>query len=378
MAATKVTLEAGNHDRRFCPVSVEADPSDRPAALKEIQTDRLIPCQVVKEDGRTRLAWILEELKAGSAVQYELVSGDQPESSEVALRHMADRNQVDVLIKEGLFTSYCYGPELARPYLYPLIGPHSRSITRRMAQPEDEHMDHHHHRSVWVSHGDVNGVDNWSEMKGHGRTVHRSFEILESGPVLGHIRSRADWVSAEGNKVLDEVRDQKFYNLPRCCQIIDLRVVLTASEGEITFGDTKEGGIASIRTQPSIEVQNGGRIENSWGGINEKETWGKRAHWCDYSGPVEGLTVGIALFDGAGNFRHPTYWHVRDYGLMTANPFGLSFFFDDPDRRGDYTLKAGEALQFSYRIYIHDGDAKKGNVAQKYHDFANPATASAE
>ncbi|NLC56101.1 MAG: hypothetical protein GX774_04615, partial [Armatimonadetes bacterium] len=97
-----------------------------------------------------------------------------------------------------------------------------------------------------------------------------------------------------------------------------------------------------------------------------------RAAWCDYSGPVEGKWVGIAVFDHPGNLRYPTYWHVRDYGLMTANMFGLSAFYNDPERRGDYVLPAGQSLRFRYRIYVHPGDARQGAVAAKYHDFINP------
>ena len=121
-----------------------------------------------------------------------------------------------------------------------------------------------------------------------------------------------------------------------------------------------------------MEVRDTGKIENAYGGINEGETWGKRAVWCDYSGWTDGRQVGLALFDHPDSFRFPTYWHVRDYGLMTANPFGLSFFKNDPNQRGDYTLKQGDSMRFRYRLYLHPGDAKEGNVAEKYHDFVNP------
>jgi 7-carboxy-7-deazaguanine synthase len=67
-------------------------------------------------------------------------------------------------------------------------------------------------------------------------------------------------------------------------------------------------------------------IENSAGGVGEKECWGKPAAWCDYSGPVEGQTVGIAVMDHPGNLRSPVRWHVRDYGLLTTNCFGESTF----------------------------------------------------
>jgi hypothetical protein len=127
-----------------------------------------------------------------------------------------------------------------------------------------------------------------------------------------------------------------------------------------------------------MEVRHGGRIENSYGGVNEGETWGKRAHWCDYSGPAEGNIVGIAVFDSPKSFRYPTYWHVRDYGLMTANPFGLSYFYNDPHRRGDHTLPSGETLFFSYRLYIHPGDAAQARVAERYHDFVNPPVIKVE
>ena len=39
-----------------------------------------------------------------------------------------------------------------------------------------------------------------------------------------------------------------------------------------------------------------GHIVNSAGERDDK-TWGKRADWCDYYGPVNGKTVGIAIFD---------------------------------------------------------------------------------
>jgi hypothetical protein len=63
---------------------------------------------------------------------------------------------------------------------------------------------------------------------------------------------------------------------------------------------------------------------------------------------------------------------VRDYGLMTANPFGLHEFFQDESRDGSYELSAGAELTFRYRVFIHRGDARRGKVAARYHHFANP------
>ena len=116
----------------------------------------------------------------------------------------------------------------------------------------------------------------------------------------------------------------------------------------------------------------GGKIENGIGGVNEDETWGKRAPWCDYTGPVNGKTVGVTIMDHPESFRHPTYWHVRNYGLMTANPFGLSYFYNDKSRRGSHMLAPGESIVGIYRYYVHKGDATEANIKERYHDFAHP------
>ena len=99
--------------------------------------------------------------------------------------------------------------------------------------------------------------------------------------------------------------------------------------------------------------------------------WGKRAAWCDYYGPVAGKTVGIAIFDHPKNPRHPTWWHVRDYGLFAANPFGRHDFENLPDRSaGDLVVPPGKSVTFRYRFYLHEGDDQQANVAGRYKEYA--------
>ena len=374
MKKTTLTVQAGGHDRRYCPVTAvleEQGGASEGIVLKEKGTGCEVPCQWEETKDGARLWWILDNLSAGQERAYEVSEGE-PSACECGVTCAEKEDRIVVEIGGGAFTSYHFGASWARPFLYPLLGPYGLPMTRRLAAPEDKDMDHHHHRSFWVAHGEVNEVDNWSEGEGHGRTVHRSFDALTEGPVLAHICALGDWVSRGGEKVLEEHRCLRIYNLPDWCRIVDMVVVLTATEQDVLFGDTKEGGIASVRVTPSMEVRDTGKIENAYGGINEGETWGKRAVWCDYSGWVHGRQVGLALFDHPDSFRFPTYWHVRDYGLMTANPFGLSFFKNDPNQRGDYTLKQGDSMRLRYRLYLHPGDAREGNVAEKYHDFVNP------
>jgi len=261
-----------------------------------------------------------------------------------------------------------------------VIGPYGEPITRAYPVVKDvpgESQDHPHHKSFWVAWGDVNGADNWSENeKGHAHQVVRELQEAVSGPAFGRISCGLDWVSEAGEKQLEEDRELTFHNLSKSCRAVDLKVVFRATEGKIRFGDTKEGGICSIRVATSMDAGDQGTIVNSYGGTNEAETWGKRAQWCDYYGPVAGETVGIAILDHPTNFRHPTYWHVRNYGLMTANPFGLSHFLGDKEMDGSHVLAAGEELVFQYRVLFHTDTTGEANVAAKYNDYINPPVVS--
>ena len=76
--------------------------------------------------------------------------------------------------------------------------------------------------------------------------------------------------------------------------------------------------------------------------------WGKPAAWIDYSGSVEGQTLGIAILNHPSSFRYPTRWHVRVYGLFAANPWGAGDFTGGAEH-GEHTMKKGEAFGIDCR-----------------------------
>ena len=63
---------------------------------------------------------------------------------------------------------------------------------------------------------------------------------------------------------------------------------------------------------------------------------------------------------------------MRDYGLMTANFFGLSDFYGNKKISGTYILPAYGELKLYYRIYIHSGDVKEGKVNEMFLNFIYP------
>lgn len=283
-----------------------------------------------------------------------------------------------VTINGQPFTEYFF-KDVPRPYFYPLLGPGQLPMTRNwpMKNTDNEEHDHPHHRSLWFAHGLVNGQDFWTEAKGSGKTVHDGFTEIKSGKDFGLIRSKNKWVAADGSVFCTDDRLMRIYNRPDDSRLFDFEITIHASNGDVTFGDTKEGSMAvrlaeTMRLkQPKGTPGQGHIVMNT--GVRDGETWGKAAAWVDYYGPVEGKTVGLAIFDHPENSRHPTTWHVRDYGLFAANPFGWHDFEKKPAGAGDLKIPAGKNLTFRYRFYMHNGDEKQADVAALYAEYAKTA-----
>lgn len=382
--ASKLIVKAGEHDRENSPVSLGIDTGILGCSVVALQPEaggEPIACQLVPDGDRQRLFFILPGLKAHSEAVYVLVRGESASGASGVELNAQVAGQIEVRICGEFFSSFHHSEQWARPFLHPLIGPYGDPVTRAYPVQSDvpgETQDHPHHKSFWVAWGDVNGTDNWSESEQHGfgRQIVSCMDEILAGSVFGRLSMTNHWVSEKGQKVLEEDRRIAFWNVPKAGRLVDLSVTFRATEGPVRFGDTKEGGICSIRVATSMDAKDAGTIVNSYGGTNEAETWGKRAHWCDYYGPVNGRTVGIAIFDHPANFRYPTYWHVRNYGLMTANPFGLSHFLADKTVDGSHTMAAGSELTFRYRVYIHAGDTVQAGVAGKFLDFVQPPAAA--
>jgi hypothetical protein len=290
-----------------------------------------------------------------------------PAAAEVTL----DQSPQGVTVKlDGqLFTEYLIKSG-SKPILWPVIAPGGQRVTRNWPMetgvPGETDRDHPHQRSLWLTHGDVNGVDFWSE--GKGRIEHREFVKVAGGPV-GTIVTRNDWLSPDGSKLICQDERTLRFGGDVARRWIDFDVAIKATQGPVVFGDTKEGSFG-VRMASSIRVDSkqGGKIINSEGQSNQA-AWGKPAAWVDYHGPIDGQVAGIAILNHPTSFRFPTYWHVRTYGLFAANPFGLSDFTAGA-KKGEFTLPAGETLTLRYRVLLHAGDEKAGGVAEAFSEYA--------
>jgi hypothetical protein len=293
-------------------------------------------------------------------------------------------NAVEFRIGDELITRY-YFTGYAKPIFWPVNAPGGIPLTRNYPPPEGQAADHPHQKSAWFCHGDiipeglnfkspiksVAGVDFWSEAKGHGKIV----TVKHTGAVVRKdyaiVRTENEWRTADGTKIMDEKRAIHVHDLGKA-RLIVVDIDLHASVCPITFADTKEGAFG-IRINDVINAgkTGKGKIQNADGKIGEKECWGQRSLWCDYSGPVDGKQVGLTVFDDAKN-PYPACWHVRGYGLMAANPFGRDKHARFPAVKGNnelVRLEKGKNIEFRYGMLLHTGDAVSGNVAEYYQRF---------
>lgn len=356
---------------RGLPIVVEVSPS-LPVGNYVLELpgkSRPVGVQVFGETGKRLLGTVLPSVPIPGAYELRPRSpSDQTIPEGFALEPRGPN--IAILMDQSLVSEYRTDVG-AKPFLFPLVGPTGSSYTRAypMQTAAGEDHDHPHQRSFWFTHGKVNGVDFWSEQKGHGTIKETARKSIVSGPVLGRLRTIDNWLGPDGKKVCEDERVLTFYRTGET-RVIDFEIALKATEGPVTFGDTKEG-MFGLRVACSMNVdrKRGGKIINAEG-LTDDQVWGKASRWVDYTGPVQGKTVGIAILNHPRSFRYPTTWHVRTYGLFAANPFGWHDF--GLGKSGDYTLPAGRELWFGYRVILHEGDASSARIADAFDRYVEP------
>jgi hypothetical protein len=323
----------------------------------------------------------------------EADGGDKPRRSPGVSIKVSDEH-IDFLVGTDVVSRYHKGADVAKPYFWPVAGPGGVALTRAWPMVESQagqSSDHPHQKSAWFCHGDVipegvevrdrikgiEGVDFWSETRGHGRIVCTQVQNATVAGSHGRIPTHNEWRTADGVKILDEERTIHLYDFGDT-RLFVLDIDLYAGVCPVTFGDTKEGSMG-VRVSDRITeekrvgkkvVQGAGKIENAPGQVGEKACWGRVSDWCDYSGPIDDKVVGLAILADPSN-KYPSCWHSRGYGLMAANPFGRarSGFPAMKGRTDLVKLAKGEHLQLRYGLLLHPGDARDGKVADYYQRF---------
>ena len=264
-----------------------------------------------------------------------------------------------IVVKIGRdeFTVFHHGPQLPKPYFWPVRGPGGAILTRPIDPNEKEHP---HHRGIWLSVDEVNDIRFWAEK---GRIITRDVKFSSGTPGTIHLIN--DWMGTDGSLTLIETTKISIY--PN--RLITYDTTLAPPAGKLArFDDTKEG-LFGIRIAQSMREKEGGKVVNSEGKKSTQECWGQTARWVDYTGMVESREYGVTIMDHPGNFR-PSRYHVRDYGLFSISPFGEGAYQNDPAKSKPVILDdATPSIRLRYGLYIHQGNVADGNVEATYDQF---------
>lgn len=260
--------------------------------------------------------------------------------------------------REGVeIARYHYGTDNNRPFIYPVIGPSGRSLTR-MGHPHDP-VTHSHHNSVWLSHQFVNGANFWEDGPAH--EVQQRLLRLEDGDDSAFIEAENAWIDKNGQPQMHELRRVKVQTLADGEWLLLIESQFEARKAPVELGQSAFGMMA-VRMAKTIGVHDGGgTIRNSEGGVDEAGCFRKPARWCDYSGPIlNGVSEGATLMDHPSNLHHPVPFHVRDDGWMGAS---LTF-------PAAHTIQPGTPLKLRYGLYIHRGVAEPARIETQWKAFA--------
>ena len=380
-AARRITVSAGDVDRRGSLASVERPPGvGAPLwALKSVGDGSKDHFGFAQAGPDGRLWFAVHDLEAGESRTYELV-GVLADAGEVTvspksggldvafagrpmLRYQGDKSA----LPEGYDASLQRGG-----YLHPVVTPAGVPVT------DDYPPNHKHHHGVWspwtktVFEGRSPDFWNMGDKKGTVEAV--SFGDPWSGPVAGGFRAKhrmVDLTAPDGPKpAIDEQWDVTAYVSmgDKPAHVFDLVITqTTASDSPLTLPKYHYGGLG-FRGHRQWDGKPNCRFLTSEGKTRENgnET---RAKWCHVGGLVDGKPAGVAILCHPDNFRFP-----QPVRLHPDEPF----FCFAPSQLGDWNIEPGKPYVAKYRFVVADGEPDAAEIERLWRDYAEPVKVTVE
>ena len=257
-----------------------------------------------------------------------------------------------------------------KPYVQKLFSPDGINILR------DSPHDHvHHHALMFALIAD--GVDFWGESAKHkqGSQIHREMGLASktaSGAVSGAtITEQLDWVSGDGNLVLQEERTIATYQGEGInASLLTWQSRLRPANGKpsVTLSGRHYLGLG-MRLVESMDGS--GRFLYACGEPGPIVRGTERftpTKWCAYTAPAGGRTVTVAMFDHPANPRHPA-------GIFTMlKPF--TYLSTTPNVwKKPLVVEADEPITLCWGVALWDGEVVAEDIQRMYQtwlDLARP------
>jgi hypothetical protein len=234
--------------------------------------------------------------------------------------------------------------------------------------------DHAWHHGLWFSWKYLNQVNYWElnreTGKPDGRTRWKNVRVRTDDDYSAEISMTLDYrPAAGGDPVLEEQRRIKVSS-PQSdgTYRIDWSSTFVAPSGDVLLDRTppKEqswGGYAGLSIRFAKDFTE--RIATTSTGpvtFGDGDRYRGRAGAIDYSGLIDGQSVGVAFLDHPSNPRHPTPWYL--IRSPVTGYINAALLNDDP-----LTLESGETLTLRYRLVVHLGSWDPERLRAAITDF---------
>jgi hypothetical protein len=285
----------------------------------------------------------------------------------VAFKHQPGK--LLITIGDKPFATYYEGTsKIPRPYFAHVMSPSGIQVSRNHPPIEGKDSPDHDtfHPGIWLTFAGINGNDYWRLEQ---KTEHEMYVgEKESGPGKGSFTVSNFYLDKEGKRIAHEICKYTIVVRRRSYMLI-YDSTISSDEHDLVFGDDQEYGLG-IRVQTPIEERYGGQILNADGLKGEKgdnNAYGKASDWCDYSGVMNDTLIGMMVMPDPKNFRR-SWYHVRDYGLIAANPFGRKGVAKGEP--SEVKVKKGEKFHLGFGIAIYSAPKDgKVNRERMYHGY---------
>lgn len=373
-AALRVTVKAGDTDRREAIVAFPLPAAARGWQRLETEAGKAIPFQA-DADGNGWL--VLDELKAGATKTFRLKSGEAAPAVVTAktdgalVRLAVDGKPIAAYQTtpskppEGVAAHYAHGA-----YLHPVFTPGGRLVTA------DYPPDHKHQRGIFFAWTKTKfegrEPDFWNMGKGDDKiTAATEFVALDrtwSGSVHGGFASRhafVDRLSGESKPMLNERWTVTAYRVAvggSKAWLMDLvSVQECASASPVKLPKYYYGGLG-VRGAAGWDPVDAVTFLTS-NGDDRKKGDAAKANWVHMGGQVAGAPAGIGVLIHPDNFRSP-----QPLRLNPKNPQ----LCVAPSAEGDWEIAPGKPYISRYRFVLADGPANATELARLWADYAKP------
>ncbi len=381
-----VTVLAGDFDRRDTVVTFTLPAGVRnPHSLR--RDGKAVPLQVGK-DGQA--AFIVDELKKGSQIEYELIAGPakgsfksggvRPGLEDGKLKFSVvaadnppggqDRTLLEYQPERGPLPRADIKPVFLRgAYLHPIYTPSGKIVT------DDYPTNHIHHHGIWWSwtktEFDGREPDFWNMGDAKGRVEFVALTDTWSGPVHGGFHSQHRFVDLTAPKpvtALTETWELTVYGAPSHSKSYWLFDLVSqqqcATAGALKLPTYRYGGLG-VRGNGAWNGKEKALFLTSEGETDRDKGNTSRGRWCDMGGLIDGAQAGIAILCHPHNFRAP-----QPMRLHPTEPF----FNFAPQQAGDMAIQPGQNYISRYRFVVHDGPPDRAELDRLWNDYAHPPT----